>query len=411
MTGFYLTALQQALSALWSYKGRTLLTMLGIIIGIGTIIVTVSIGQGANQAIQDQINSLGTNLLYAVSGSSRTGGVRGGYGSQPTLRLKDVAAIQRLCPSLKEVSYQINGVVQSVAENRNWSSALQGTVPEYITVTNWPMQEGEFINEGHLKRIANVAVLGRVVADNLFEKGDSAVGRQIRLRNVPFTVIGVLTSKGRTPDGRDADDVVIVPYTTAVSKIMGRQLPGMVHFIMVSAHSKELVPTAKLEMEQALRQSHRIAEGAEDDFTVGSLDEFAEAAAESTAIMRLLMIAVASISLVVGGIGIMNIMLVTVTERTREIGVRMAIGARKRDILTQFLVESVTMSVAGGILGTAGGFAASVLISRLAGWPTILSPESALIATLFSGLIGIFFGFYPAQKASQLDPIEALRHD
>lgn len=408
---FIITAFQQAISALWAYKGRTMLTMLGIVIGIGTIIVMVSIGQGADQAIQDQINRMGTNLLYAISGSSKQGGVRGGQGSLPTLRLKDVEVIKRLCPSIKEVSYQINGVVQSVADNKNWGSALQGTVPEYVFIASWLMQEGEFINENHLKRVANVAVLGKVVADNLFEPGTAVAGRKIRLNNVPFTVIGVLTSKGRTPDGRDADDVVIIPYTTAVRKIMGRQLPGMVHFVMVSAHSKELVPRARWEMELALRQSHGIREGEADDFIVGTLDEFAEAASESTAIMRLLLIAVASISLVVGGIGIMNIMLVTVTERTREIGVRMAIGARERDIMTQFLVESITMSIAGGILGTGIGIAASRIISGLAGWPTIISPESIVVATVFSALVGIFFGFYPALKASRLDPIEALRHE
>ncbi|MFH2132083.1 MAG: ABC transporter permease [bacterium] len=408
---FYLTAFQQAISALWAYKGRTLLTMLGIVIGIGTIIVMVSIGQGANQAIQDQINRMGTNLLYAISGSSKKGGVRGGQGSQPTLRLKDVQAISRLCPSVKEISYQINGVVQAIAENKNWGTTLQGAVPAYTSITNWTLQEGEFLSEQHLRRAANVAVLGSVVAENLFDPGTSIIGRMIRLRKVPFTVIGVLTSKGRTPDGRDADDVIIIPYTTAVSKLMGRQLPGMVHFIMVSAHSKELVPRAKWEMEMALRQSHRIPAGDDDDFIVGTLDEFADAAAESTAIMRLLLIAVASISLVVGGIGIMNIMLVTVTERTREIGVRMAIGAKQRDILTQFLVESITMSIAGGIVGTALGVAASRFISVIAGWPTIISPESIVVATFFSALIGIFFGYYPARKASRLDPIEALRHE
>ena len=407
----YLIAFQQAISALWAYKGRTLLTMLGIVIGIGTIIVMVSIGQGANQAIQDQINRMGTNLLYAISGSSKTGGVRGGHGSKPTLRLKDVAALKKQCPSVKEISYQLNGTVQAIAGSKNWGTTLQGTVPEYVSVANWALQEGEFINEGHLRKVTNVAVLGSVVAENLFEPGSSIVGQKVRLKKVPFTVIGVLTSKGRTPDGRDADDVIIIPYTTAARKLMGRQLPGMVHFIMVSAYSKELVPRAKWEMEAALRQSHRIPEGEDNDFIVGSLDEFADAASESTAIMRLLLIAVASISLIVGGIGIMNIMLVTVTERTREIGVRMAIGAKEKDILTQFLVESITMSVAGGILGTAFGIAASRIISEVAGWPTIISLESIIIATFFSALIGIFFGYYPALKASRLDPIEALHHE
>jgi putative ABC transport system permease protein len=407
----YLIIFRQAAGALWSYKARTLLTMLGIVIGIGTIIVMISIGQGADRSIQEQINRLGVNLLYVVSGSSSSGGARSGLGTQPTLRLTDVDTIRKTCSSVETVAYQVTGRVQAVWREKNWGTTLQGTVQEVRSVSDWSLRDGAFIDDQHQKSVANVAVLGSVVAENLFGDEVDPIGQRIRLRNVPFTVIGVLNSKGRTPDGRDNDDVIIVPYNTAIRKLLGRQLPGVVHTILVSARDKTLVPKAKWEIETALRLSHRIADGAEDDFTVGSLNEFAEAAAESTAIMRMLLIAVASVSLVVGGIGIMNIMLVTVSERTREIGVRMAIGARPGDILNQFLVEAVTISIAGGLMGSALGIVSARIVSNLAGWPTVVTVWSVLIAALFSGAIGIFFGYYPARKASQLDPIVALRYE
>ncbi len=406
-----LTAFRQAISALWAYKGRTLLTMLGIVVGIGTIIIMMSIGRGANRSIQEQINKMGTNLLYIVSGSTKKGGVRGGKGSRPTLKVKDVEAIVRDCPSVEHISYLVSRNAQIVAEKNNWGTSVQGTTPEYTTITNWPLAKGEFMTQRHLKRGSPVAVLGSVVAENLFPPGEEVVGHKIRIRKHPFRVIGVLSTKGRTPDGRDADDVVYVPYTTAMRKLMGRRLPGLIHYILVSAQTEDLVPQAKWEMEESLRQNHKIRLGSDDDFTVGTLDEFAAAAAESTVVMTLLLTAIASISLVVGGIGIMNIMLVTVTERTREIGVRMAVGAREKDVLIQFLVESVTISIVGGILGTLVGIAISKLISTMAGWPTMISIDSVLLATFYSGLVGVFFGFYPARKASRLDPIEALRYE
>jgi putative ABC transport system permease protein len=407
----YLTAFRQATRALLAYKVRTLLTMLGIIIGIGTIIIMMSIGRGANKSIQDQIASMGTNLLYVVSGTTKKGGVRGGKGSRATLRVKDAEAIARSCPSVKGVTYLIYRNQQIVAGKNNWGTSVQGTTSEYAEITSWPMRDGEFISHRHMRSSAGVAVLGSEVANNLFAEGVDPIGQKIRIRNFPFKVIGVLSAKGRTPDGRDADDVVFVPYTTAMRRLMGRRLPGVVYFILASAHSKEQVLSAKAEMEDILRSTHKIKAGGEDDFSVGTLDEFADAAEASTKTMTYLMMAVASISLVVGGIGIMNIMLVTVTERTREIGVRIAVGAREKDVLIQFLVESVTISVSGGILGAGLGIGVSKLISQLAGWPTIISVDSILLATVFSGVVGIFFGFYPAKKASQLDPIEALRYE
>jgi putative ABC transport system permease protein len=273
------------------------------------------------------------------------------------------------------------------------------------------MKEGEFLNKRHIRSALSVAVLGSAVAENLFQPGEEIVGQMVRIKNFPFRIIGVLASKGRTPSGRDQDDAVFVPYTTASRKLSGRRLPGVVHFIGVSAQSKELVSEARREIEKLLRQRHRILPGGEDDFTVRTLDEFAQTAEKTTGIMTLLLTAVAAISLVVGGIGIMNIMLVSVTERTREIGIRMAVGAREKDVLIQFLVEAMTLSIVGGILGTIVGIVISKLVGVAAGWMTIISVDSILLACLFSGAVGIFFGYYPAKKASRMDPIEALRYE
>ena len=406
-----LTAFRLAVRAMLAYKARSLLTMLGIIIGIGAVIVMISVGRGANARIQEQINNLGSNMLMIFPGSLKKGGVRAGHGTRLTLVVKDAQAIARECPAVSQVSYLISRNVQLVAGKANWGTRLFGTTPEYVLVRDWPLQEGQFLTAQHLKTGASVVVLGSVVAENLFQPGEPIIGRRIRIKNFPFRVIGVLAPKGRTPDGRDQDDVIYVPYTTAMRRFMGRRLPGVVYFIGVSAHSRELVPEAKREIEELLRQRHRILPDAEDDFTVRTLDEFADTAEKATGTMTLLLTAVATVSLIVGGIGIMNIMLVSVTERTREIGIRMAVGARERDVLIQFLVESTTMSIFGGLLGTVLGITTARMISMLADWPTIISVDSILLATLFSGAVGVFFGFYPARKASRLDPIEALRYE
>jgi putative ABC transport system permease protein len=374
----WLTALRLALGAIWAYKSRSLLTMLGIIIGIGSVIVMISVGRGAKVHIQEQISSLGSNMLMIFSGSTRQGGVRGGFGTKPTLRVADAQAIERECPAVKHVTYSVSRNTQILSGKTNWGTSVQGTTPEYLLVRDWPLKEGEFLTAYHQKSAANVAVLGSSVAENLFETWEKIVGQKIRINNFPFRIIGVLEPKGRTPGGRDQDDAVYVPYSTAMRKLMGRGLPGVVYFIGVSAHSKQLVPEAKREIED---------------------------------IMTLLLTAVAAVSLVVGGIGIMNIMLVSVTERTREIGIRMAVGARERDVLVQFLVESTTMSFVGGLIGTLAGIAAAKLITRMAEWPTIITLDAILLATLFSAAVGIFFGFYPARKASRLDPIDALNYE
>jgi len=394
-----------------AYKARSLLTMLGIIIGIGAVIIMISVGQGANVSIQEQINDLGSNMLMIFSGSSKRGGVRGGHGSIPSLRVKDAEAIARECPAVLHVTHVTAQTAQLVTGKKNWGTSVYGTTADYPLVRDWPIKDGQFITKQHIRSASSVAVLGRTVAENLFEHGEEIVGQRIRIKNFPFRIIGILSSKGSDPRGRDQDDTVFVPYTTLSRKLRGRKLPGVVHFIGVSAQSKELVSEAKREVEELLRQRHRILPGAEDDFRVRTLNEFAEMAHKTTGIMTLLLTAVAAISLAVGGIGIMNIMLVSVTERTREIGIRMAVGTRERDVLIQFLVEAVTMSIVGGFFGTVLGIGASKLIAVLAGWMTIISIGSILLATIFSGAVGIFFGFYPARKASRLDPIEALRYE
>jgi putative ABC transport system permease protein len=409
--GMLITVIRLAVRALLAYKARSILTMLGIIIGIGAVIVMISVGRGANASIQAQINNLGSNMLMIYSGSSKSGGVSRGYGSKPTLRVNDAEAIAKECPAVLQVSHVVVQNAQLVFGKKNWNTGIYGTTASYVEVRDWPVQEGEFLNANHIRSAASVAVLGNSVVENLFEPGEKIVGQNIRIKNVPFHIIGVLSAKGSDPRGRDQDDVVFVPYTTFSRKLSGSKLPGVTHFIGVSAQSKDLVGEAKREVEEILRQRHRILPGADDDFTVRTLDEYAAMADKTTGIMTLLLTAVAAISLVVGGIGIMNIMLVSVTERTREIGIRLAVGARERDVLIQFLVEAITMSVIGGIFGTVIGVAASKLLSVVVGWMTIISPDSILLATLFSGAVGVFFGFYPARKASRMDPIEALRYE
>jgi putative ABC transport system permease protein len=350
-------------------------------------------------------------MLMIWSGSSKKGGVRSGYGSIPSLRVKDAEAIARECPAVLHVYHLTAQNAQIVAGKKNWGTSVHGTTENYPLVRDWPIKEGEFLARQHNRSASSVAVLGSSVAENLFDPGEEIIGQKIRIKNFPFRVIGVLSSKGSDPRGRDQDDVVFVPYTTMSRKLRGRRLPGVIHFIGISAQSKELMSEAKREVEELLRQRHRILPGADDDFTVRTLEEFAASADKMAEIMTRLLTAVAAISLAVGGIGIMNIMLVSVTERTREIGIRMAVGARGRDVLIQFLVEAITMSIVGGIFGIILGIGASKLIGNIAGWMTIVSIDSILLATLFSGAVGIFFGFYPAGKASRLDPIEALRYE
>jgi putative ABC transport system permease protein len=398
-----------ALRALARNKMRSILTMLGIIIGVGAVIAMVGIGQGASASIQSQISQLGDNMLYVSAGSSNTGGTRGGFGSATTLTVEDVQAIELEIPSVRAVSPNIRASGQLVFGNQNWvaSSGILGVSEKFPEIRLWQIDSGEFFTENDVKAASRVAVLGKTVADNLFA-GTDPIGQTLRVRNLPFRVIGVLSPKGQSQFGQDQDDTVLIPYTTAQKKLL---TITHVPMAMVSAISANATFTAERQITELLRQRHRLAPNEENDFTVRNLTDIAEAANASSTIMTNLLASIAGVSLLVGGIGIMNIMLVSVTERTREIGVRMAIGARSGVIRRQFLIESITISLVGGIIGVLLGIGASIAISSMLEWPTLISPASIFISVVFSALVGVAFGYYPARKAAALDPIEALRYE
>jgi putative ABC transport system permease protein len=396
--------------ALWVNKMRSMLTMLGIIIGVGAVIAMVAVGSGASQQISAQIASMGSNLLIILPGSSTSGGVRMGAGSQPTLSLSDSDAILKECPAVEDVAPTLGGAAQVVFGNLNWSTVVTGTSPGMLIVRDWALDSGRPFTDQDVKSATKVALIGQTVVDNLFGE-QNPVGQTIRIKNVPFTVIGVLASKGQSATGQDQDDVIYIPITTSQKKLFGTQFPGMVRVIMIKAKSAEDLPVAEQQINELLRQRHHLGQKQENDFTVRNLTQLMQAAEQSTQVMTLLLGAIASVSLLVGGIGIMNIMLVSVTERTREIGIRMAIGAKTWDIRLQFIVEALTLSLIGGIIGIITGVSASIILSSISGWPTVVSVLSILLAFSFSGFIGIFFGFYPAYKASLLNPIDALRYE
>ncbi len=396
--------------ALWVNKMRSSLTMLGIIIGVGAVIAMVAVGSGASQKISEQISSMGSNLLIILPGATSAGGVRMGAGTQPTLSMGDNEAIVRECPAVSEVAPVLGGVAQIVYGHMNWSTGVTGTTPGMLVVRDWPLASGRPFIDQDVKSATKVALLGQTVVDNLF--GDqNPVGQTIRIKNVPFTVIGVLAPKGQSPQGQDQDDAIYIPVTTAQKKLFGTQFPGMVRIIMVQAKSAEDLSSAEKQITELLRQRHHIGQKQDNDFTVRNLTQIMQAAEQSSKVMTLLLGAIASVSLLVGGIGIMNIMLVSVTERTREIGIRMAIGAKTWDIRLQFIIEALTLSLIGGVIGIIVGVSTSLILSSVSGWPTVVSALSILLAFSFSGFIGIFFGFYPAFKASLLNPIDALRYE
>jgi putative ABC transport system permease protein len=384
--------------------------MLGIIIGVGAVITMLAVGTGASKKISDQISSMGSNLIMILPGATTAGGVRMGAGTQPTLTLGDADAIKRECPAVQDVAPVLNGVAQIVYGHQNWSTGVVGTSPSMLIVRDWSLTAGRSFTEQDVKSATKVCLLGQSVVDNLFGDMDPT-GQFIRIKNVPFVVAGVLSPKGQSAQGQDQDDTVLIPVTTAQKKLFGTAFPGMVRIIMVKAKSTEDLPSAEKQINELLRQRHHIGPKQDNDFTVRNLTQIMQTAEQSTKVMTLLLGAIASVSLLVGGIGIMNIMLVSVTERTREIGIRMAIGAKTWDIRLQFIIEALTLSLIGGVAGIIIGISGSKLISVLAGWITIISPLSVLLAFGFSGLVGIFFGFYPAYKASLLDPIEALRYE
>ena len=391
-------------------KMRSALTMLGIIIGVGAVITMLAVGTGARQRIGEQIASIGSNLIMVVPGSTTAGGVRMGAGTQSTMTLGDAEAIQKECPSVLYVAPVLSGVAQVVYGNQNWSTGITGTTMNMLYVRDWFLSAGRLFTEEEVRSAAKVCLLGQTVVDNLFG-GINPVGQIIRIKKIPFTVIGILEAKGQDPGGHDQDDTIYVPVTTAQKQLFGTQFPGMIRTIMVKAKSTEDLAAAERQINELLRQRHHIGQKHDDDFTVRNLTQMMQAAEQSTEVMTLLLGAIASVSLLVGGIGIMNIMLVSVTERTREIGIRMAIGAKTWDIRLQFIIEALTLSLIGGVAGIIIGISGSKILSMLAGWTTIVSPFSILLAFGFSGIVGIFFGFYPAYKASLLDPIDALRYE
>jgi ABC-type antimicrobial peptide transport system permease subunit len=400
-----------ALRALRRNKLRSALTMLGIVIGVAAVIVMVSIGQGASEAVRAQIQSLGTNLMMVVPGATTSAGVRSGAGGVSTLTREDAKAIAAECSAVSDVAWMKRQIGQVIQGELNWSTQIQGVSPGYFSVRDWRVESGAVFGPRDEESANRVTLLGRTVVENLFGPGEDPVGATIRIKDVPFRVIGVLSRKGQTTWGQDQDDTVVIPFSTAERRVLGSQILGMVDMIFVSASSAANVLVASEQIASLLRQRHRIAPGATDDFTVRNLNEMALAQESASRVMEKLLLWVASISLLVGGIGIMNILLVSVTERTREIGIRMAVGAKRRHILLQFLVEAVALSGAGGLVGVVLGVASAGAVSRLAGWPTLISASWVLGALLFSAAVGVFFGFWPARRAAGLDPIAALRYE
>jgi len=400
------TLIALALSSIRRSASRSMLTALGIVIGVGSVVVMVAIGQGARSTIQDQINDLGTNLVVITPGSSSAAGVSGGAGSLNRLTLDDAAMLEEQGQSFALVSPVLFTRAVAVGGQGNWRADIRGVDTSYAEIRSWGTSSGAFFTDDDVRRRAKVVVLGATVAEQLFP-GEDPIGQQIRLGEVPVTVLGVLESKGQTAEGNDQDDVVIAPYSTVEARLAGRQSLTQ---ILVSALSEADVPAALKEAAVLMRESHRLADWAEDDFEVKDQSQLAEAAEGTTEVMSMLLGAVASVSLLVGGIGIMNIMLVSVTERTHEIGIRRALGARRRDVLAQFLVESTVLSAAGGLVGVLLGLAASAVLGAMTGWATSVEPVTVVFAVCFSATVGIFFGWTPARRAASLDVIDALRH-
>ena len=399
--------LRIAMRALARNKLRSALTMLGIIIGVAAVIAMVSVGQGAQQQAQDQIAAMGSNVLFVGAGTVSRGGMNMGWGATKSLVYDDVTAILRECPAVKAAAPGTVSSAQVVFGNDNWSTRITGTEPQFFDIKVWTFQEGGPFSQADVDASNNVAVIGETVRKNLFGATDP-LGQTIRINNLPFKVVGVLDLKGTSPMGDDQDDTIIAPVTTVQKKMNGQT---WLRWIMVSAISREASYAAQQQITGLLRDRHRIRAGQDDDFFVRNLADFAQLADEQSHLFTVLLASIASISLIVGGIGIMNIMLVSVTERTREIGIRMAIGATEGDVQQQFLIEAIVLSLIGGAVGIALGLGASSTIANTLGWPVLVSTKAIVVAAVFSAAIGIFFGFYPARKAARLDPIEALRYE
>jgi putative ABC transport system permease protein len=403
----FVEIIRAAVDSLFRHKTRAMLTMLGIVIGVAAVVAMVAVGNGAQIAVETQIASLGTNVLMVFPGTGFQGPVSMGAGQALNLTLEDVVAIREQSPSVGYATPSTRTTRQVVAGNLNWNTLIQGGGPEFFAIRDWSLQAGEFYTGQDERGATKVCVIGQTVAENLFPEQDP-IGQMVRIAKLPFKVVGLLSPKGQNAMGQDQDDIIIAPFSTVQRKVQGTDRVGM---ILISAVTQAEIPEAQRQVTELMRIRHRLADWQADDFTIRTQTEIASAAGTTTRIMSVLLGAIASVSLLVGGIGIMNIMLVSVTERTREIGVRRSLGARKRDILQQFLIEAILLSVIGGLIGIGLGISISMLISKFAGWPVLVTADSVALAFVFSAAVGMFFGFYPARKAAIVNPIDALRYE
>ena len=403
--------LKIALRALFGNKLRTLLTGLGIIIGVAAVVAMVAIGEGAKARVQTAFAAMGTDVLVVSSGSSTAGGLRAGSGSQPTITWADLRAIQSELPAVRAAAPQLKAPVQAIVDERNWGTTVFGVTPDYFEIRHWPVDDGDGIEQADVDAHAKVAVLGRSVAEQLFATAESAVGRTLRLKNAPFTIIGVAAEKGQSASGHDYDDAIFIPVTTFTSQIQGGLDQYLAGVIYAGARSSDDTSHAEQQIGDLLRQRHRVTEASGDDFTIKNLAELAAARAEGTDAMTAFLACIAAVSLLVGGVGIMNIMLVSVTERTREIGLRMALGARRTAVLAQFLTEALLLGVAGGVTGVGLGVALAAGLGRRFDWPVLVRADVAIVALVVSAGVSVLFGLYPALRASRMHPMEALRHE
>ena len=401
--------LSEAWHAMSANRLRTFLTMLGMVIGVGAVILMMAIGEGAQQSIKRSIDSMGSNLFVILSGSSSTSGSRSGSGNSSALNINDANAVGDL-EDIAAIAPISTGNAQVIFSGSNWNTSIIGTSPTYFSIRGWNVDSGELFSDADIRSANRVALIGKTVAENLFGDDIDPIGKTIRIKKSPFMILGVLESKGQSFDGRDQDDTIIVPITTAQRKLFGNQIPGSVRMIMAQAKSEKYMGVAEDAINDLIRQRHNIRENAESDFSVRNLTAMAKTASETAKTMSMLLGAIASISLLVGGIGIMNIMLVSVTERTREIGIRMAIGARQKDILLQFLLEACVISIVGCVIGIALGLGGALLVKKMVGAEILISMQSIVLAFSVAASVGVFFGYYPASKAAKLHPIEALRY-
>jgi len=401
--------LSEAWHAMGANRLRTFLTMLGMVIGVGAVILMMAIGEGAQQSIKRSIDSMGSNLFVILSGSSSTSGSRSGSGNSSALNINDANAVGDL-EDIAAIAPISTGNAQIIFSGNNWNTSIIGTSPTYFSIRGWNVDSGELFSDADIRSANRVALIGKTVAENLFGDDIDPIGKTIRIKKSPFTILGVLESKGQSFDGRDQDDTIIVPITTAQRKLFGNQIPGSVRMIMAQAKSEKYMGVAEEAISDLVRQRHNIRENAESDFSIRNLTAMAKTASDTAKTMSMLLGAIASISLLVGGIGIMNIMLVSVTERTREIGIRMAIGAREKDILLQFLLEACVISIVGCVIGVALGLGGALLVKKMVGAEILISMQSIVLAFSVAASVGVFFGYYPASKAAKLHPIEALRY-